>query len=446
MANKKIPTNIEAEQSLLGSMFISKEAIEVATGIVSSEDFYLDSHKILFDTLVAMNDNNIPIDITTVTSELNNKNKINEVGGVEYLSELVNSVPTAANVEYYAKAVKDKSLLRRLINVATQMVTMGYENQDDVDDVLNEAEKQILSIIRAQTTTEFRSIKEVLFKTQSDLEMLSSNKGNVTGLPTGFTDFDKLTAGLQKKDLIILASRPGMGKTAFALNIAKNVAMQTDETVAIFSLEMGAEQLAMRLISSVGKVDGHKLRSGNILNEDWKKINEAISQLATTNIYIDDTPGIKINQLRAKCRRLANSEKGLGLIIVDYLQLVEGSGKNQGNRQQDVSEISRFLKTLAMELDVPIIALSQLSRSVEGREDKIPLMSDLRESGSIEQDADIVCFLYREDYYSRDPEEKSDTSVTELIIGKHRHGPTGTVELLFMRNTSAFANYLRQNN
>jgi replicative DNA helicase len=446
MANKKIPTNIEAEQSLLGSMFISKEAIEVATGIVSSEDFYLDSHKILFDTLVAMNDNNIPIDITTVTSELNNKNKINEVGGVEYLSELVNSVPTAANVEYYAKAVKDKSLLRRLINVATQMVTMGYENQDDVDDVLNEAEKQILSIIRAQTTTEFRSIKEVLFKTQSDLEMLSSNKGNVTGLPTGFTDFDKLTAGLQKKDLIILASRPGMGKTAFALNIAKNVAMQTDETVAIFSLEMGAEQLAMRLISSVGKVDGHKLRSGNILNEDWKKINEAISQLATTNIYIDDTPGIKINQLRAKCRRLANSEKGLGLIIVDYLQLVEGSGKNQGNRQQEVSEISRFLKTLAMELDVPIIALSQLSRSVEGREDKIPLMSDLRESGSIEQDADIVCFLYREDYYSRDPEEKSDTSVTELIIGKHRHGPTGTVELLFMRNTSAFANYLRQNN
>ncbi|HHX93546.1 MAG TPA: replicative DNA helicase [Tenericutes bacterium] len=446
MANKKIPTNIEAEQSLLGSMFISKEAIEVATGIVSSEDFYLDSHKILFDTLVAMNDNNIPIDITTVTSELNNKNKINEVGGVEYLSELVNSVPTAANVEYYAKAVKDKSLLRRLINVATQMVTMGYENQDDVDDVLNEAEKQILSIIRAQTTTEFRSIKEVLFKTQSDLEMLSSNKGNVTGLPTGFTDFDKLTAGLQKKDLIILASRPGVGKTAFALNIAKNVAMQTDETVAIFSLEMGAEQLAMRLISSVGKVDGHKLRSGNILNEDWKKINEAISQLATTNIYIDDTPGIKINQLRAKCRRLANSEKGLGLIIVDYLQLVEGSGKNQGNRQQEVSEISRFLKTLAMELDVPIIALSQLSRSVEGREDKIPLMSDLRESGSIEQDADIVCFLYREDYYSRDPEEKSDTSVTELIIGKHRHGPTGTVELLFMRNTSAFANYLRQNN
>ena len=260
-------------------MFISKEAIEVATGIVSSEDFYLDSHKILFDTLVAMNDNNIPIDITTVTSELNNKNKINEVGGVEYLSELVNSVPTAANVEYYAKAVKDKSLLRRLINVATQMVTMGYENQDDVDDVLNEAEKQILSIIRAQTTTEFRSIKEVLFKTQSDLEMLSSNKGNVTGLPTGFTDFDKLTAGLQKKDLIILASRPGMGKTAFALNIAKNVAMQTDETVAIFSLEMGAEQLAMRLISSVGKVDGHKLRSGNILNEDWKKLMKQLVNL-----------------------------------------------------------------------------------------------------------------------------------------------------------------------
>ena len=307
-------------------------------------------------------------------------------------------------------------------------------------------EKKILNIVKNRKASEFRSIKDVLIKTQSDLERLSENKGEITGLATGWYDFDHLTTGLHPNEFIIIAARPAMGKTDFALNLATHVAMEQDKSVALFNLEMSAEQLAMRILSSLGQLEGFKLRTGNLMNQDWKRINEAVSQLSNTNLVIDDTPGITIGEIRAKCRRLASSEKGLALVVIDYLQLISG-GRNYGsNRQQEVSDISRSLKTLAMELGVPVIALSQLSRGVEAREDKRPLMSDLRESGSIEQDADIVMFLYRDDYYNKEARTEDNTSISELIIGKHRNGPTKTIELLFKKNTSTFVNLRKEYN
>ena len=438
MALKTLPNNLEAEESVLGACFLSKYALQKACENLTEESFYSDKNAKIFATLSSLMEQKIPIDLTTVTTDLKNKKVLSEIGGVEYLTEVLNFVPTATNIDYYIKTVQDNAILRNLIETATQIASDGYDTNEDVNEVLDDAEKKILGIVKNRKSSEFRSIREVLIKTENDLEKLAQTKGEITGLATGWYDFDKLTAGLHENEFIIIAARPAMGKTAFALNLATHIAMNNDKSVALFNLEMGAEQLAMRILSSLGQIEGYKLRTGNLLNNDWKRINEATSQLADTNLFIDDTPGITIGEIRAKCRRLASSEKGLGIVIIDYLQLISG-GKNYGtNRQQEVSDISRSLKTLAMELHVPVIALAQLSRGVEAREDKRPIMSDLRESGSIEQDADIVSFLYRDDYYNKESRREDDISISELIIGKHRNGPTATIELLFKKNTSTF--------
>ena len=440
-AAKVLPNNLEAEESVLGSCFLSKYALQKANESLTAESFYNEKNAKIFSTMTALLEEKTPIDITTVTSYLKNRNELSEVGGVEYLTEILNYVPTASNIDYYIKSVEESAILRNLIETATEIASEGYRTDESVNEILDNSEKKILSIVKNRKSSEFRTIKDVLMKTQSDLERLSESKGEITGLATGWYDFDKLTTGLHPNEFIIIAARPAMGKTAFALNLATHAAMTQDKSVALFNLEMSAEQLAMRILSSLGQLEGFKLRTGNLMIQDWKRINEASSQLANTNLVIDDTPGITIGEIRAKCRRLASSEKGLALVVIDYLQLISG-GKNYGtNRQQEVSDISRSLKTLAMELGIPVIALSQLSRNVEQREDKRPLMSDLRESGSIEQDADLVMFLYRDDYYNKEAKTDDNTSISELIIGKHRQGPTATIELLFKKNTSTFVNF-----
>ena len=440
MAIRNLPSNIEAEQSVLGACFLSKYALQKAGENLTTEAFYDEKNGKIFAAMLNLNEEKTPIDLTTVTSYLKNHNQLTEVGGVEYLTDVLNFVPTASNVDYYIQNVEESALLRKLILTAEEIASDGYQTDQTVNEILDNSEKKILNIVKNRKSSEFRSIKDVLAKTQSDLERLSENKGEITGLSTGWYDLDKLTTGLHPNEFIIIAARPAMGKTAFALNLATHIAMTQEKSVALFNLEMSAEQLAMRILSSLGQLEGFKLRTGNLMNNDWKRINEAVSQLSTTNLVIDDTPGITIGEIRAKCRRLASSEKGLALVMIDYLQLISG-GKNYGtNRQQEVSDISRSLKTLALELGVPVIALSQLSRSVEGREDKRPLMSDLRESGSIEQDADIVAFLYRDDYYNKEARTEDNNSISELIIGKHRNGPTATIELLFKKNTSTFVN------
>ena len=444
MVNKVMPNNLEAEESVLGACFLSKYALQKATENLLPESFYNEKNAKIFSSMLALQEEKTPIDLTTITSYLKKKNELNEVGGVEYLTEVLNFVPTASNVDYYIQTVEETAILRKLIETANDIATEGYRNDESINEILDSSEKKILSIVKNRKSSEFRSIKEVLAKTQSDLERLSEYKNEITGLATGWYDLDKLTTGLHPNEFIIIAARPAMGKTAFALNLATHAAMTQNKSVAVFNLEMSAEQLAMRILSSLGQIEGFKLRTGNLMNNDWKRINEAVSQLSNTNLVIDDTPGITIGEIRAKCRRLASSEKGLALVVIDYLQLISG-GKNYGaNRQQEVSDISRSLKTLATELNVPIIALSQLSRSVEGREDKRPIMSDLRESGSIEQDADIVSFLYRDDYYNKEARTEDNTSISELIIGKHRNGPTTTIELLFKKNTSTFLNLKRE--
>ena len=444
MVNKVMPNNLEAEESVLGACFLSKYALQKATENLLPESFYNEKNAKIFSSMLALQEEKTPIDLTTITSYLKKKNELNEVGGGEYLTEVLNFVPTASNVDYYIQTVEETAILRKLIETANDIATEGYRNDESINEILDSSEKKILSIVKNRKSSEFRSIKEVLAKTQSDLERLSEYKNEITGLATGWYDLDKLTTGLHPNEFIIIAARPAMGKTAFALNLATHAAMTQNKSVAVFNLEMSAEQLAMRILSSLGQIEGFKLRTGNLMNNDWKRINEAVSQLSNTNLVIDDTPGITIGEIRAKCRRLASSEKGLALVVIDYLQLISG-GKNYGaNRQQEVSDISRSLKTLAMELNVPIIALSQLSRSVEGREDKRPIMSDLRESGSIEQDADIVSFLYRDDYYNKEARTEDNTSISELIIGKHRNGPTTTIELLFKKNTSTFLNLKRE--
>lgn len=444
MPARTMPNDIFAEQSVIGSMFLSKFAVTKVVESLTADSFYLDSHKIIFTCIEELVDKHIPIDLTTVSGELKSKNKLVEAGGIEYLTEILDLVPSAANVEYYIKIVNDTALRRGLIDVSSSITSLGYESDDDINVTLDEAETRIMAIAKNKRTSEFRSIKDVLYKTQSDLEVLSKSKGDITGVATGWYDLDKITSGLHEAQFIIIAARPAMGKTAFALNLASFVAMNNEKSVALFNLEMSAEQLAVRMLSSLGQVEGYKLKTGNLMNDDWKRVNEAISQLSNSNLFIDDTPGITIGEIRSKCRRLASSEQGLSLVVIDYLQLISGGGKYGNNRQQEVSDISRALKTMAMELKVPVIALSQLSRSVESREDKRPLMSDLRESGSIEQDADIVAFLYRDDYYNKEARNDSNTSLSEFIIGKHRSGPTATVELLFKRDTSTFLSYRKE--
>ncbi len=440
---RNIPSNVEAEQSLLSSMFISRSALEKATDTLSEDDFYFDNNRVLFNVLDSLNKKNIPIDMTSVVTELKNNNKLNDAGGISYITEVLNSEAVATNADYYIKKVSDTSLLRRLIKASEEIGTLGYEAMDDVDEALDEAEKKILNVVKNRQSSEFRPFKDVLISAQKNLEELSKSKGEVTGIASGFVDLDRLTAGFHENQLIIVAARPAMGKTVFALNIAVNAAL-AGKSVAIFNLEMDAVQLANRMLSSVGQIEGRKFLSGNFNNQDWTRLNEAMSQLENANIFINDMTESTIGAIRSKCRRLASSETGLDLVIVDYLQLISG-GKNYGtNRQQEVSDISRALKLLAVELHIPIIALAQLSRSVEQREDKRPIMSDLRESGSIEQDADIVSFLYRDSYYKKGATE-TGASISELIIGKHRNGRTDTIKLVFKGDTCSFLNYQKEN-
>lgn len=437
---RSIPNNKEAEQSLLSSMFISRFALERAVDLLNEDDFYYDNNRIIFNVLESLNKKNTPIDMTSVITELKNNNKLNEVGGVAYITEVLNSEAVATNADYYIKKVSDASLLRRLIKVSEEIGTLGYEAVDDVDEALDEAEKKILSVVKNKQSSEFREFKDILYQAERNLEELSKSKGEVTGIPSGFVDIDRLTAGFHENQLIIVAARPAMGKTIFALNVAVNAALN-GKSVAIFNMEMDAVQLANRILSSVGQIEGRKFLSGNFNNNDWTRLNEAISQLEDAKIFINDMTESTIGAIRSKCRRLASSEAGLDLVIIDYLQLVSG-GKNYGaNRQQEVSDISRALKLLALELHIPIIALAQLSRSCEQREDKRPIMSDLRESGSIEQDADIVSFLYRDSYYKKGATGESNASISEFIIGKHRNGRTDTINLVFKGDTCSFLNY-----
>ncbi|MDQ0163708.1 replicative DNA helicase [Bacillus alveayuensis] len=440
LADRIPPQNIEAEQAVLGAIFLEPSALTLASEILIPEDFYRAAHQKIFNSMLKLADKGEPVDLVTVTKELADAKILEEVGGVSYLSDLANSVPTAANIEYYAKIVEEKSILRRLIRTATNIAQEGYNREDDVDGLLDEAERNIMEVAQRKNTGSFQNIKDILVKTYDNIEMLHHRKGEITGIPTGFTELDRMTAGFQRNDFIIVAARPSVGKTAFALNIAQNVATKTDENVAIFSLEMGADQLVMRMLCAEGNINAQNLRTGNLTPEDWGKLTMAMGSLSNAGIYIDDTPGIKVSEIRAKCRRL-KQERGLGLVLIDYLQLIQGSGRNRENRQQEVSEISRSLKALARELEVPVIALSQLSRGVEQRQDKRPMMSDIRESGSIEQDADIVAFLYRDDYYDKETENKN---IIEIIIAKQRNGPVGTVQLAFVKEYNKFVNLERR--
>ncbi len=444
MDKRNMPFSLEAEQSVLGSAFLSKYALQKICDELSRDDFYLESHAKIYDALHELNEEGKPIDITIVTDRLEKHKTLSSIGNIEYLLEIINSVPSASNVDYYINIVHEKAILRRLIGVSNDIAGEAYLENGNVNDILDGAEMKILNVAKTRKSSEFHKIQDVVFKAQENLEKLCNQKGEITGLATGFYEIDKLTSGLHENELIIIAARPAMGKTAFALNIATNIAKTTDKAVAIFNLEMNAEQLVTRMFSSAAQVEGSKLRTGKLDNNDWKKLSEGISQLADTNIFIDDTPGITIGDIRSKCRRLAASKEGLGIVLIDYLQLISGSAKYAGNRQQEVSEISRGLKTMALELGVPVIALAQLSRAVEGRDDKRPLMSDLRESGSIEQDADIVAFLYRDDYYNKEARMDGNISISEFIVAKHRNGPTATIELLFKKNTSTFANYSKE--
>lgn len=429
------PQNIEAEQSVLGSMLLEKEAILSASEILKGEDFYKESHKKIFEVIMDLYDKNEPVDLITVSEELRKRNALEEIGGITYITALANSVPTAANVAYHAKIVKDKSIMRKLIHVSTKLVSMGYEEGRDVEEVLDEAERMIFEIAQRRSMEGFASIRDVVIETFDMIEQLYKNKGRMTGVPTGFLDLDEMTSGFQPSDLIIIAARPSMGKTSFALNIAQYAAIREKVPVAIFSLEMSKEQLVQRMLCAEAHIDSHKLRTGNLDEDDWPKLARAMGPLSEAPIFIDDTPGINIMEMRAKARRL-KAEKGLGLILIDYLQLMQGRG-NSENRQQEISEISRSLKALARELRVPVVALSQLSRAPEMRQDHRPILSDLRESGSQEQDSDLVAFLYRDEYYHPDTDKKN---IAEVIIAKQRNGPTGVIELVWLDKYTKFAN------
>ena len=439
---KEEPKNLEAEMCVLGCAYMSSSALEKVCDELSSDMFYDKRNGVIYDALSELKKRNEKIDSTILKNEIEKNTPINSVGGVEYLSDVIDSVVSASNIDSYIKIVREKALRRKLITVCEDIEKNARVEDQDTNDLIESAEKKLFTVTKARKAGEFRTSREVLKSAISQLETLSKNDSDVTGVPTGFYDFDKLTSGLHPNELIIIAARPAMGKTAFALNIAVNAALATNKAVAIFNLEMGAEQLMFRMLSAASSVEGNKLKTGKLSHDDWKKINEATSELGDAPIFIEDTPGITIGEIRAKCRRLA-SAGNLGLIVIDYLQLISGGPGYGNNRQQEVSDISRSLKTMAMELGVPVIALAQLSRNVEGRENKRPIMSDLRESGSIEQDADIVSFLYRDDYYTKQVDNPDGISISELIIGKHRNGATGTIELLFEKNISNFRNYVK---
>ncbi|KAA1039531.1 replicative DNA helicase [Macrococcus equipercicus] len=446
----QMPHHLEAEQSVLGAILIDPELLMPALERLMPHHFYRKNHQHIFQAMLSLAEKNTEVDVVTITNQMTAEGTLDEAGGPGYLLELSNIVPTTRNIDFYTEIVFRDAVKRQLITVADSIAKDGYNNELELESLLSDAEKRIMEISASRGTDGFKYIKEILQTVFENAEELDRNQGQTPGIPTGYRDLDKMTAGFNRNDLIIIAARPSVGKTAFALNIAQQVATHDNSySVAIFSLEMGADQLATRMICSTGNVDSNRLRTGTMENEDWNRFTVAIGKLAKTNIYIDDTPGIRITDIRAKCRRL-KQEHGLDMILIDYLQLIQGSGsRSSDNRQQEVSEISRMLKALARELECPVIALSQLSRGVEQRQDKRPMMSDIRESGSIEQDADIVAFLYRDDYYNRgngeDGEEgeidagvQDENGEIEIIIAKQRNGPTGTVKLNFMKQYNKF--------
>ncbi len=431
------PHDIEAEQAIIGSMLTDKNAVISAMETLKKDDFYREDNQTIYEAIVNLYSKGEPVDIITVKSELESMDMFEKIGGLEYLSELPEKVPTTANAEKYIKIVSEKATVRELIKTANEIIELGYDPTENIDDIMEGAEKRIFNVMQGKSKKSYEQIKDVLVESFTKLEELYNRKEHITGVPTGFTELDYRTAGLHNSDLVLIAARPAMGKTAFALNIATNAALKSKVPVVIFSLEMSKEQLVNRILCSESMVDSNKIRTGKLEEDDWGKLAASIGPLSESEIYIDDTPGISVTEIRAKARKL-KLEKNIGLVVVDYLQLVQGSSnRRNGSREQEISEISRSLKILAKEIDVPVVALSQLSRAAEQRPDHRPMLSDLRESGAIEQDADIVMFLYRDDYYNKESEKKD---IAEVIIAKHRGGSTGTIELLWMGNYTKFVN------
>ena len=446
VVSQQIPHDSEAEKAVLGAVFLDPEAIIDASDVLQPDDFYEHANRIVFQAMLNISDREEVIDPVTLQDELKKNNQVDDIGGIAYVTELSMATPTAAHVTYYAKIVKRKAILRNLISTSQRIIQNAIEGSDDVTDILDDAESQIMGVSQDNASGGFKSIHDVLNTAMEEINSIPDDGNMVTGLPSGFSELDKMTTGFHDDELIILAARPGVGKTAFALNVAQFVGLKTDKTVAMFSLEMGAEQLVQRMLASEGLIDSQHLRTGQLTDEEWRKLVVAAGSLDNTSIYIDDTPGIKMSEIRAKARRLAKEKGNLGLIVIDYLQLIEGPRSE--SRQQEVSAISRQLKKLAKELHIPVIALSQLSRSVEQRQDKRPVLSDIRESGSIEQDADIVAFLYRDDYYRDERDEddegeveaEEDNGEVEVIIEKNRSGTRGTVKLMFSKPYNRFSN------
>ena len=435
LIKRVLPHSVEAEQSVIGSMIMDRDAIMTASEVITSEDFYQSQYGVLFDAMLELYNEGKPVDLVTLQERLREKDVPPEISSLEFVRDLLDAVPTSANVRHYATIVQEKSMLRKLIKVNEDIANTCYLAREKTEDILEETEKKIFDLLQYRSTGDFVPIKQVVLNALDKIEKASKNKGTVTGIPTGFIDLDYKTSGFQPSDLILIAARPSMGKTAFVLNVAQHMAFKEGKTVAIFSLEMSKEQLVNRLFSLESKVDSQALRTGNLTDEDWAKLIEGAAVVGKSNLIIDDTPGISIAELRSKCRKF-KLEHDLGIIIIDYLQLMSG-GKHSESRQQAISEISRSLEAVARELNVPVVALSQLSRAVEQRPDHRPMLSDLRESGAIEQDADVVMFLYRDDYYNKDTDKKN---IAEVIIAKQRNGPIGTVELVWLPNYTKFAN------
>ena len=441
LIKRVMPHSVEAEQSVVGAMLMDKDAITTASEIISGNDFYQSAYGIIFDSMVELFNESKPVDLITLQERLKEKDVPAEVASLEFVKELVTAVPTSANVKYYAQIVADKSMMRKLIKLNEEIANTCYAGKESLEAVLEKTEKAVFDLLQKRNTGEYVPIKQVVLNALDRIEKASKNKGTVTGIPTGFIDLDYKLSGLQPSDLVLVAARPSMGKTAFVLNIAQYMAFKKDKGVAIFSLEMSKEQRVNRLFSLESQVDAQALRTGNMKDSDWEKLIEGAGIIGKSNLIIDDTPGISVSELRSKCRKY-KLEHGLDIVIIDYLQLMTGSvGKNSESRQQEISEISRSLKGLARELNVPVVALSQLSRAVESRPDKRPMLSDLRESGAIEQDADVVMFIYRDEYYNKDSEFKKQA---EIIIAKQRNGPVGTVNLAWLGEYTKFANLSRQ--
>lgn len=435
LLKRVMPNNVEAEQSVIGAMLMDRDAITIASEILTVDDFYQKQYGILFEAMVELYTENVPVDLITLQNRLKEKDVPPEISSLEFVRDMITKVPTSVNVGTYAKIVSEKAALRKLIRVNEEIASACYAGKDSVEEIMEDTEKKIFQVLQRKTNDEFVPIKDVVLNALDKIEAASRMKGSVTGMPTGFIDLDYKTSGFQPSDLILIAARPSMGKTAFVLNIAEYMAFRSNETVAIFSLEMSKEQLVNRLFALESRVDSQILRTGNLSDNDWSSLIEAAGVIGRSNLIIDDTPGISVSELRSKCRKY-KLEHNLGIIMIDYLQLMQGSRKSE-SRQQEISDISRSLKEIARELQVPVVALSQLSRAVEQRPDHRPMLSDLRESGAIEQDADVVMFLYRDDYYNHDTEKKD---VAEVIIAKQRNGPIGTVELAWLPRYTKFAN------